>query len=106
MSYNGWSNYETWNVALWFDNNAGLYSMFSERAQELWDEHQEENEAKTALAEEMEQYVDENNPLSDDSSHYSDLLQAALDAVDYREIAEHYLSEVDKTEKRSDWPNH
>jgi hypothetical protein len=21
MTYNGWSNYDTWNVALWFDND-------------------------------------------------------------------------------------
>lgn len=25
--YNGWSNYETWNVALWIQNDMGLYNM-------------------------------------------------------------------------------
>jgi hypothetical protein len=25
-NYNGWKNYETWNVALWVGNDEGLYN--------------------------------------------------------------------------------
>lgn len=29
-TYNGWSNYETWNVALWLQNDFGFYSIASQ----------------------------------------------------------------------------
>ena len=30
MSYNGWKNYETWNVILWIGNDEGLYNFARE----------------------------------------------------------------------------
>lgn len=30
ISYNGWENYETWNVALWINNEYGLHTFAME----------------------------------------------------------------------------
>ena len=34
MSYQGWANYETWNVALWFGNDEPLYRTVIDRLRE------------------------------------------------------------------------
>lgn len=32
MSYNGWKNYETWNIAVWLSNDDKLYQLALEES--------------------------------------------------------------------------
>ena len=47
--YNGWANWETWNVALWFDNDEDLYRNKRRAAVASWDATYAEAMAKVWL---------------------------------------------------------
>lgn len=104
--YNGWNNYETWNVALWIDNEESTYREARDMVREAFDdtdadqEHEERvTEATGPLAKRLEEWVDEMKP-DLGASMFSDLLNAALSEVDWYEIAENWLSEIEPEEKR------
>mgnify|MGYP000884505089 FL=1 len=84
--YNGWTNYETWCVSLWIGNDEGLYNEVQDMIR-----HKPVNDA----ADMLKDFIGDMNPLLDDASLWSDLLGAALSEVDWYEIAENYLSELD-----------
>ncbi len=112
-TYNGWTNYETWNVALWIDNEQGSYRQRCEMAQECWDQAEEPSvnarltgrepfsryeKARMALERALKSWIEDDAP-DLGASLYSDLLGAALQEVDWREIAENFLEDVDKEEE-------
>lgn len=35
MTYEGWKNWQTWNVNLWIDNDAGLYGLKWEQIEQM-----------------------------------------------------------------------
>ena len=39
LKYNGWWNYETWNLKLWLDNDEVTYNMVQEKAKALIKKH-------------------------------------------------------------------
>ena len=102
--YNGWTNYETWNVALWIDNEQDVYNMVREWAKEAWEEAEtpkypwltQERGAVYILAERIKELVEDENPLGGDASMYTDLLNGALSEVDWREIATGRIEEVEE----------
>jgi len=94
--YNGWTNYETWNVALWLDNGEMDEGVKEERVRQACEENEEKSDAVNDVCQWLKDYVDEmqENGQIVVVGMFADLLNAALSEVDYYEIAEHYVDEV------------
>ena len=102
-TYNGWTNYETWAVALWIDNEQGSYRYWRDQVREhrkaaptcrqvaggLWTP---EEAAKIKLADQLKDEIRDAAPMTEPSL-FSDLLGAALDEVNWFEIAGNWLSD-------------
>ena len=89
--YNGWANYETWNVALWMGESGDFYAEIAGDIfrQTKGNEYLSQLEQATSdFADSLKTEHEENMP--EVTGCYSDLLGAALSEVDWYEIAEHY----------------
>jgi len=88
--YNGYTNYETWCVNLWLDNDEGLYEIVTNMTKDALKTGSPAYELSQALKD-----LHENeNPLESETNVYSDLLQASLDSVNWYEIAENWIENI------------
>jgi len=100
--YNGWTNYETWNVALHIDNDESSQEYWRDTAKEIYERCFDNADASSALtvdehacfelADCLKDFHDEFMP--ELQGAYCDLLNAALSSVNWQEIAENLLAEV------------
>ena len=91
--YNGWSNYETWNVKLWMDNDQGSREYWKEQTLEAFGRAADKDEALYKLSEAIkdaheEQAQDALEAAKVESSWISDILNGSIREVDWYEIAE------------------
>jgi hypothetical protein len=105
--YNGWTNYETWVVNLWMDNEEGSHDYWLEVAQEVSNDLETPTNSMTRmdeaiyiLADKLKDYHEEAKDeilerSGMEASVWADLLGAALSAANWREIAEHLLENVE-----------
>ena len=107
--YNGWTNYETWNVKLWLDNDQYLQDWQEETVKHARNVENRYNrlsnslrDTKFTLADMVKEYVtDSDNGLIPDlgATMASDLLGSALDNVNWIEIAESMLSDYEEEQE-------
>jgi len=97
---NGWTNYETWSVSLFINNERGSQSYWEEVAEECYRESEKDEtfsrfeRAQLALLERLKDWHEEFNPLADQCSIFSQLLSAALSDVNWFEIADNMPSDL------------
>lgn len=105
--YNGWTNYETWVVKLWIDNDQYTQNYWANEAGECWEQSEDKSpnqfmtradNAKVLLADRLKDEHDSQSghPVfkAADGSVYADLLNAALSEVNWYEIAQALLDDL------------
>lgn len=111
QEYNGWTNYETWVVNLWMDNEQGSHDYWVNVARHIYEHEAEQpslgglgltkrDDAVYLLADRLKNDYEEAKDeilerLEMNSSLWADLLGAALAETNWREIAEHLLENVE-----------
>lgn len=102
--YNGWTNYETWNAALWMGNNDGDHGYWSAEASEYYENaeasksftkvEQATLDLSAAMKAQFEDLAEQWMP--DQASMFADFINASLSSVNWHEIAETYFSDVEQ----------
>ena len=88
-TYNGWTNYETWNWKLWIDNDEGWLESVTDAAEGCGDVY------------ELSQWLEDNcydiQEWSDlpTTGPFADLLGAAISSINWYEIAESFFDDIE-----------
>jgi hypothetical protein len=91
-TYNGWTNYETWAVKLWMDNDKGAFHEF----QRLATAARSEYELAQMIKAEHEEVMPELEGFA------ADLLQAAFGEVNWDEIASYLYEEAHEDDEEDE----
>ena len=109
--YNGWTNYETWCVALWLDNEEGAQQYMRERATEIYGDAEATDYGATrkqvavrVLADDMEETHTEAADAFQLVGVFSDLMSSALANVNWQEIAGQYIDDIADDVHKEEFP--
>jgi len=102
--YQGWTNYETWHIALMVDNSPGDIEYWNERIEELIGQVSGMDMVKDnilpadkapvyKLAEEIKEWLEDIAAEYELPAILTGLLRAGMDEIDYTELAESWVSD-------------
>jgi hypothetical protein len=103
-TYNGWSNYPTWNAALWLGNEEGSSRYCDETAQEAYNDAKADDtftrieNAAFVLSEQIKALFESDECLPE-SGWMADAVNSYLGAVNWHESAESYFENVGRKEE-------
>ncbi len=105
-TYNGYTNYETWNVALHISNEQSSQELWQDRGKRALafakadDTFTKAENAAFRLRERLKDQFEEQAPTLEGT--YGDLLQGALSAVNWYEIAENIITDLPEQDDEED----
>jgi hypothetical protein len=93
LTYNGWTNYETWLTNLHFDDFTDAFSEMTEDGQ--FDDL-DDDDILDQVAEYIETFIDDyiSEVVSGTDNFVTDIITSFTQEVDYRDIAEHYVDDI------------
>jgi len=96
--YNGWTNYETWCLNIWIDNDQYLAERKEELIREVSIHYDDKQVYELSLL--LESMVEELKEDVLEVGLMSDLLGGAIGKINFYELAEHYWEDFNEDFKR------
>ena len=97
-TYNGWTNYETWCLNIWIDNDQYLAERKAELVREVTLHYDDKQVYELSLL--LESMVEELKDNALEVGLLSDLLGGAIGNINFYELAEHYIEDFNEDFKR------
>ena len=100
-TYNGWTNYETWLANLWLDQDGYAIEEISNVCLGLMGSWDDKADVSWRLADHIKDMMQEwiDNAQDAQNGFVTDLISAAFQQINFREIAGHFYDELKDLEE-------